>query len=78
MFAGISLIINMKAVGMSKTMWYNLHNTPQNSDRINYNSITEICEIKFHNFFVLFYFPGLKIAVSKFQGFSRFSMYEPW
>ncbi len=47
MFAGISLIINLKAVGMSKTMWYNLHNTPQNSDRINYNSIKEICETKF-------------------------------
>ncbi len=34
-------------------------------DRINYNSITEICEIKFH---YIFFFPGLEIALSKCYG----------
>ncbi len=47
MFAGIFLIINSKSAGMSKTMQYT-HNPPQNSGVINYNSITEICEIKLH------------------------------
>ncbi len=39
----------LKAAGMSKTM---RHTTPHGIlDRINYNSITEMCEIKFHHFF---------------------------
>ncbi len=77
MFAGISLIINLKAVGMSTTMWYSLHTTPHKIlDRISYNSITEACEIKVHYLFFIF-FSGPEIAVSKFNGFFRFSMYEP-
>ncbi len=67
MFAGISLIINSKAAGMSKTMWYT-----QIQDLIKYNSIREICEIKFHDFYKTF--PGLEIAVLKFHSFSRFFM----
>ncbi len=68
---GMSLIINLKAVGMIKTMWYT-HNPPQKMDRINYNSITEICEINFYLFF-----SALEIAVSKCHGLFRFFMYGP-
>ncbi len=54
MFAGISLIINSKAAGMSKTMRYT-----QIQDLIKYNYYTEICEIKFHDFNKTF--PGLEV-----------------
>ncbi len=73
MFAGISFILNMKAAGMSKTMWYT-HNPPWNSGH-DYNTVTEICEIKLHNVFV-FFLPGLEIAVSKCHGFFRIFIYE--
>ncbi len=47
MFAGIFLIINSKAAGMSKTMQYT--QIPHKIlDRIKYNSITEICEKKLY------------------------------
>ncbi len=59
MFAGISLIINLKAAGMSKTIL-----THEILDMINYNSVTEIREIKFH-YFLVFFSPGLEIAVFK-------------
>ncbi len=67
MFAGISLIINSKAAGMSKTMRYT-----QIQDLIKYDYYTEICEIKFHDFYKTF--PGLEIAVLNFHSFSRFFM----
>ncbi len=65
MFAGISLIINSKAAGMSKTMRY----THKFRTLLN---ITFICEIKFHDFNKTF--PGLEIAVLNFHSFSRFFM----
>ncbi len=58
MFAGISLIINSKTAEMIKTVQYT-----QIQDLIKYNYCTEICEIKFHDFYKTF--PGLEIAVLK-------------
>ncbi len=77
MFAGISIVINSKAAGMSKTMrythklrtWLNITLLYRN----NYNShYIEICEIKFHDFNKTF--PGLEIAVLNFHSFYRFFM----
>ncbi len=69
MFAGITLIIKLKAEGMSKTVIYPIPH--EILDMINYNSITEICEIKFHYFFSNFIPPGLLFQnVMAFPGFS--------
>ncbi len=67
----ISLIINLKSAGMSKTMWYRLQTIPHKIlDMSNYNYLWN--KIPFFIFFL-----GLGIAVSKFHGFFRFFIYEP-
>ncbi len=74
MFAGISLIINLKAAGMSKTMRY----THKFRTWLNITLLYRDLWNKFHDFYKTF--PGLEIAVLKFHSFSRFFMtvYEPY
>ncbi len=67
MFAGISLIINSKAAGMSKTMRY----THKFRTWLNITLLYRNLRIKFHDFYKTF--PGLEIAVLKFQSFPGFS-----
>ncbi len=69
MFAGISLIINSKAAGMSKTAIAYTHTIQY---LIKYNFYTEICQKKSMTFKKKF--PGLEIAVLNFHSFSRFFM----
>ncbi len=77
MFAGISLIINLKAAGMSKTMIYTQPPTIFWTGLI----ITLLQRfVKSNSIIFLYYyyfFPGLEFAVSKCHGFFRFFMYEP-